>query len=89
MKKLFIFIIFSIFVLAIPTAKASCDLASIAQGYLDDAHAYVNFGYAKPSLEISNARLIKANKAKAKEYGKLKNSKGFIASQLDYEIYHN
>jgi len=85
MKKFFFFAIFLTFFFAIPTAKANCDLATLAQNNLNDAYAYVNFGYEKPSLEISNAPLVKATYEKKKEYGKLKNSKGFIASFLDYD----
>ena len=85
MKKIFFLTFFSILFFATSNAYADCDIGPIAQGYLNDVYAYVNFGFAKPSLEISNAPLVKITGEKKNEYGKVLNSKGFMASTLNYD----
>ncbi|MEI7750278.1 MAG: hypothetical protein WCJ25_04750 [Candidatus Moraniibacteriota bacterium] len=73
------------FLLAVPSARAACDIAPLANGYLNDASRYVNLGYAKPTLIVSDTPLVRIGGEKAKEYGKVLHSKGFRASQLDYD----
>jgi len=85
MKKLFSLTILSLLFFTASHAHADCNIAPIARGYLNDAYGYVNFGFAKPSLEISNAPLVKITGVKKNEYGKVLHSKGFMASALDYD----
>ena len=85
MRKLFFLTIFSILFLATYNAHADCNIEPIAQGYLNNVYDYVNFGFAKPSLEISSASLVKITGEKKNEYGKVLNSMGFMASALDYD----
>lgn len=85
MKKLFFLIFFSIFIFTTSTTRANCDIATVAQRDLNDVYRYINLGFTKPSLFITSTPLIKADKNLAKEYGKLKNSRGFVASYLDYD----
>lgn len=84
MKKYFlIFLLYLL--LASVTKAANCDIQPIAQDYLNDICGYVNFGFAKPSLEISSAPLVQITGEKKNEYGKVLHSKGFKASQLDFD----
>ena len=84
MKKYFLVFLFYFFI--VPNAKAaSCDIQPIAQGYLNDIYNYVNFGFEKPSLAISDDSLTGATGSDIKKYGKVQHSRGFIASQLDFD----
>lgn len=85
MKKLLFLTIFSILFFSVSNVQAACNIKPIAHGYLNDIYGYVNFGLEKPSLTISNSPLVKIVGEKGKEYGKVLHSRGFRASQLDFE----